>query len=116
MASQYQNLNRDTFFKQLLMSPIDYPYDTSIDEYNWYLVFLGFFVFYFAAFFFFRRFAPSPGSLDDFIKRKKRNDYFFYYFQYCSLIHATVAIITGKIILLSGLDPLFMYLGGNRYN
>jgi len=64
-----------------------------------------------------RKYAPSPGKIEDFEKRKRVREYHFYYFQYTSMIHAIIALITGNNAFSNNpLDPLALYYGGYRYN
>ena len=84
-----------------------YEYDTRIDEHNWYLIFFGTMLFYFAIQALARVFAPPPGDIKVFIEKKRLKDYHFYYFQYPIMVHALVGVFG---------DPLILYFGGFRYN
>jgi hypothetical protein len=90
-----------------LKSDTIYEYDTRIDEYNWYIVFMGFFMFYVIIYVAARVYAPEPGNRKDFEKRNAMTDYHSYYFQSISFVHA---ITTLTVV------PMIFHIGGNRYD
>ena len=97
MLPLHENLKSDTI----------YEYDTRIDEYNWTLVFILFFIFYVMVYVAARLFAPEPGNRKDFEKRNAMTDYHSYYFQSISFVHAITSLLA---------DPIILYYGGNRYD
>ena len=60
MASEL-TYNRDTWAKRVFMSDTIYEYDERIQEYNWFLVFFYFLIFYIVLSVIFRWTIPEPG-------------------------------------------------------
>lgn len=112
------SLSAQSMLQKLFKGHTVYEYDTRIDQYNWYALFLVQLVFYFLLQVIVRKFAPPPGDVKVFKEKNKMNDYHFYYFQYTTFIHAMIGCIFGKHLKHSFnfIDPLILYYGGYRYD
>jgi hypothetical protein len=85
-----------TLYEAYLKGTTHYDYDTRIDEYNWKLIFLTNFGFYFIFHAALRKYLPEPGPRKVYEERKKMHEYHTYYFNYTSLFHALFGCIMGK--------------------
>ena len=75
-----------------------YEYDQRINDYNWYLYFFVVFIVYTTIHAVLRKVLTPPGDIREFEKKKKMHKYHAYYFQYTSIIHAVIGILTGKLL------------------
>ena len=85
-----------TLYEAYLKGTTHYDYDTRIDDYNWQLIFLANFGFYFIFHAALRKYLPEPGPRKVYEERKKMHEYHTYYFNYTSLFHALFGCIMGK--------------------
>ncbi|CDW77088.1 transmembrane protein [Stylonychia lemnae] len=83
------------YLKSIFRGTKIYDYDTRIDQYNWYALYIIQVAFYFTLQALVRKFAPPPGDIKVFKEKKKMNDYHFYYFQYPTFVHAIIGCIAG---------------------
>jgi hypothetical protein len=99
-----------TLYEAYLKGNTHYDYDSRIDDYNWKLIFLANFWFYFIFHATLRKYLPEPGPRKVYEERKKMHEYHTYYFNYTSLFHALFGCIMGKFYQKSSFS---LILGNN---
>ena len=82
MADYFPKDFKGTFLYRTYFAPTNkLPYDTRIDDYNWFLIFLAQVVFYFFLHLAIRAFIPPPGDIRKYQETKKKmREYNTYYF------------------------------------